>query len=206
MTYTKLGFSQGQVLTAEAMNHIETGIDEAHKAVETANSSIETKQDKLVSGTNLKTINGESLLGGGDISTKVTIDSAISSSSMNPVQNKVIHAKFAEFDGAKVSKSGSRGTLGGYSVPSVTSNAVTIAGESADDIQVTGAVEVNVADGGANESWSKVVSITDASATITLGSNWTWAGGEVPTVEANCILVLYWNNTFGKANLIVGGE
>lgn len=182
MTYTKLGFSQGQVLTAEAMNHIETGIDEAHKAVETANSSIETKQDKL------------------------TIDSALSSTSANPVQNKVVHAKFTEFDGAKVSKSGSRGTLGGYSVPSVTSNAISITGESADDIQVTGAVEVNVADGGDDESWSKVVSITDASATITLGSNWTWAGGEVPTVEANCILVLYWCNTFGKANLIVGGE
>lgn len=60
MTYTKLGFSQGQVLTAEAMNHIETGIDEAHKATE-------KKQDKLVSGTNLKTINGKSLLGSGDI-------------------------------------------------------------------------------------------------------------------------------------------
>lgn len=105
----------------------------------------------------------------------------------------------------KIDKSGSRGTLAGFSVPSVTSSAVSITGESADDIQVTGAVEVNVANGSANASWSKVVSITDASATITLGSNWAWAGGEVPTVEANCILVLYWNNTFGKANLIVGG-
>jgi hypothetical protein len=105
----------------------------------------------------------------------------------------------------KIDKTGNRGTLAGFSVPNVTSSAVAITGDSSDDIQVTGSVEINVADGGANESWSKVVSIADASATITLGSNWTWAGGEVPTVEANCILVLYWCNTFGKANLIVGG-
>jgi hypothetical protein len=107
---------------------------------------------------------------------------------------------------AKVDKSGSRGTLAGYSVPSVTSSAISITGESADEIQVTGAVEISVENGVEGTSWPKIVSITDASATITLGSNWTWAGGEVPTVEANCILVLYWCNTFGKANLIVGGE
>lgn len=107
---------------------------------------------------------------------------------------------------AKVDKTGDRGTLAGYSVPSVTSNAISITRESADDIQVTGAVEISVEDGVENTAWPKVVSIVDASATITLGSKWSWAGGEVPTVEANCILVLYWNNTFGKANLIVGGE
>ncbi len=104
----------------------------------------------------------------------------------------------------KIDKTGDRGTLAGFSVPSVTSSAITITGDSSDDIQVTGAVEISVENGGANESWSKVVSIVDASATITLGSNWAWVGGEVPTVEANCILVLYWNNTFGKANLIGG--
>ena len=105
----------------------------------------------------------------------------------------------------KIDKTGDRGTLAGFSVPSVTSSAVVITGDSSDDTQVTGAVEISVESGGENTSWSKVVSITDASATITLGSNWAWAGGEVPTVEANCILVLYWCNTFGKANLIVGG-
>lgn len=105
----------------------------------------------------------------------------------------------------KIDKTGDRGTLAGFSVPSVTSSAVAITGDSSDDTQVTGAVEISVENGGENTSWSKVVSITDASATITLGSNWSWVGGEVPTVEANCILVLYWNNSFGKANLIVGG-
>lgn len=44
------------------------------------------KQDKLVSGTNIKTINGQSLLGSGAI----THDSEMNDTSLNSVQNKVI--------------------------------------------------------------------------------------------------------------------
>ena len=53
---------------------------------------ISNKQDKLVNGTNIKTINGNSLLGSGNITinTSGTIDSALSTTSTNPVQNKVI--------------------------------------------------------------------------------------------------------------------
>lgn len=57
-------------------------------------SSLASKQDKLVSGTNIKTINNQSLLGSGNISiesgTSITVDSALSTTSENPVQNKVI--------------------------------------------------------------------------------------------------------------------
>lgn len=50
-----------------------------------------SKQDKLISGTNIKTVNGNSLLGSGNVSIPViTVDSAISKTSTNPVQNKVI--------------------------------------------------------------------------------------------------------------------
>ena len=53
------------------------------------------KQDILVSGTNIKTINGKSVLGSGNIElqTEITVDSALSTASTNPVQNKVIAAK-----------------------------------------------------------------------------------------------------------------
>ena len=52
------------------------------------------KQDTLVSGTNIKTVNGESLLGEGNILIKsVNVDSALSTTSENPVQNKVITNK-----------------------------------------------------------------------------------------------------------------
>lgn len=50
------------------------------------------KQDTLVSGTNIKTINGNSVLGEGDITIQAggTIDTAMSDTSENAVQNKVI--------------------------------------------------------------------------------------------------------------------
>ena len=50
------------------------------------------KQDVLVSGENIKTINSQSILGNGDIeiSGNVTVDSELSTTSNNPVENKVI--------------------------------------------------------------------------------------------------------------------
>ena len=53
-----------------------------------------TKQNTLVSGTNIKTVNGESLLGAGDIviSGGGTVDTVMSDTSENAVQNKVIKA------------------------------------------------------------------------------------------------------------------
>ena len=50
------------------------------------------KQNTLVSGTNIKTINGNSVLGAGDITIQAggTIDTAMSDTSENAVQNKVI--------------------------------------------------------------------------------------------------------------------
>lgn len=53
------------------------------------------KQDTLTSGTTIKTINGETLLGSGNISIStggtITIDDALSATSTNPVQNKVVN-------------------------------------------------------------------------------------------------------------------
>jgi hypothetical protein len=44
-------------LDAEHLNKIETGIRDAHL----------NKQDTLVSGTNIKTVNGQSILGSGNV-------------------------------------------------------------------------------------------------------------------------------------------
>lgn len=54
------------------------------------------KQDTLESGTNIKTINNQSLLGSGNITIEggggvtITVDAELSTTSENPVQNKVI--------------------------------------------------------------------------------------------------------------------
>lgn len=55
-------------------------------------AQLNSKQDTLVSGTNIKTINGNSLLGEGDITIQAggTVDTAMSDTSQNAVQNKVI--------------------------------------------------------------------------------------------------------------------
>lgn len=49
-------------------------------------------QPLLVPGTNIKNINGESILGAGNINTdaSITVDSALSTISTNPVQNRVV--------------------------------------------------------------------------------------------------------------------
>lgn len=66
------------------------------------------KQDTLVSGTNIKTINSTSLLGSGNINIPViTVDSSMSTSSTNPVQNKIISDALAgKVDGFTLSFAG----------------------------------------------------------------------------------------------------
>lgn len=65
-------------------------------AAETAarEQAVASKQDTLVSGQNIKTINGQTLLGEGNIEIQgggtITVDSELSTTSENPVQNKVI--------------------------------------------------------------------------------------------------------------------
>jgi hypothetical protein len=58
-------------------------------------AALNSKQNTLVSGTNIKTVGGQSLLGSGNIAfPTITVDSALSSTSTNPLQNKVINSQF----------------------------------------------------------------------------------------------------------------
>lgn len=59
---------------------------------------LSSKQDVLVSGQNIKTINGNSLLGSGNLQIQgegpsITVDDTLSTTSTNPVQNKAITEK-----------------------------------------------------------------------------------------------------------------
>lgn len=63
-----------------------------------SNVDLSSKQDVLVSGQNIKTINGNSILGSGNLEIQgggsaVTVDDTLSTTSTNPVQNKVITEK-----------------------------------------------------------------------------------------------------------------
>lgn len=57
---------------------------------------LDYKQDKLYSGSNIKTINGQSIIGSGNLEVGGgEVDSALSETSTNPVQNKVIYETLA---------------------------------------------------------------------------------------------------------------
>lgn len=66
-----------------------TGIDTTHFATK---EELATKQDTLVSGENVKTINGTSILGEGNIEIQgsVVVDQSLNSGSTNPVTNSAI--------------------------------------------------------------------------------------------------------------------
>ena len=71
MGYIKQNFIPNQTLTAEELNKMDEQIYTNEKTIESVKESVvstkESKQDKLVSGTNIKTINGQSILGSGNI-------------------------------------------------------------------------------------------------------------------------------------------
>ena len=71
---------------------VDTSTYEAYTAA--TDTAIQGKQETLVSGTNIKTINNHSLLGSGDIHIEAqgVIDTEMSNTSENAVQNKVIKA------------------------------------------------------------------------------------------------------------------
>lgn len=69
-----------------------------------------TKQDTLVSGTNIKTINGETLLGEGNITIQGgggggTVDTEITSVSTNPVTSAAIYNQFGGLKLVKLTQS-----------------------------------------------------------------------------------------------------
>ena len=94
------------------------------------------KQATLVSGTNIKTINGNSILGEGNLviesGSQITVDSELSTSSENPVQNKVItgalNNKANSADLSSVATSGAYADLSGTPfIPTVTYDATNTA-------------------------------------------------------------------------------
>lgn len=71
-----------------------TALNDLNKRIITISGDVSEKQDALVSGTNIKTINNQSLLGSGNITItaqSITIDTAITSTGTNAVQGKAIY-------------------------------------------------------------------------------------------------------------------
>lgn len=80
------------VTLASLYNDIRTLIKQNFYDKSETDDLLDEKQDILVSGTNIKTVNNNSLLGSGNISisTSGTVDTALSTTSTNPVENQAI--------------------------------------------------------------------------------------------------------------------
>lgn len=105
-------------------------------------------------------------------------------------------------DSTYIKISGSRGNVGGYENLQSQSSALTVSNTTRDGCCITGAVKITVNNGTSGQTWTKTIGITNASATVTLGSSWKWVGGSAPTIAANGVLVVHWCGTFGIANFV----
>lgn len=92
-----------------------------------------------------------------------------------------------------IPKEGSRGLVKGYET---TGKSTTINASAADSNEVTSAVTVE--NGQTGTTWVKIVRFANAG-TVTLGSQWYWAGGEIPEITANGILTCCWCGSGGVA-------
>lgn len=101
-------------------------------------------------------------------------------------------------NGGKISKTGNRGALAGYS----TSAVGTTVDASAKDSQYATSGAVTVKNGATGQAWTKVVKMS--AGTVTLESNWTWANGEAPWLSFPCLLICHWNNDKGIAGVVKG--
>lgn len=97
----------------------------------------------------------------------------------------------------KISKTGNRGAIAGYS----TSTSGAVVNASAKDSQYT-ASAVTVKNGSSGQTWTKVVKMS--AGTVTLESNWTWVGGETPELKYPCLLVCHWNQDKGITGIVAG--
>ncbi len=95
---------------------------------------------------------------------------------------------------AKININGHRGLIAGYET---VGTVATITGDSPDTNETAAAV--SVANGAANQCWTKVVHCTAASPSVSLGTSWSWQNGSSPELKQNGFLVLCWCNTMGLA-------
>jgi len=96
-----------------------------------------------------------------------------------------------------IPKSGNRGTLAGYST---SATGTTVNATSGDSLYAS--ANVTVVNGASGQTWTKVVKLS--AGTVTLGTNWSWVGGEAPELKYPCLLVCHWNQDKGVAGIVAG--
>ena len=151
---------------------------------------IATKQDVLISGIGIKTVNGESVLGTGDISVQPTL---VSGTSIKTVNGSTLlgSGDISTADSSKLNLSG--GTMTG-AITSLRETSVSMATNNIDlaagnlfTKTISGATTLTISNALASGNVNSfVLELTNAgSATITWFSGVKWAGGTAPTLTAS---------------------
>lgn len=96
-----------------------------------------------------------------------------------------------------IPKSGNRGAIAGYES---STRGIIVSDTSADSLTSSGAITVK--QGASGTTWTKAMYMTSGS--VSLGANWKWSGGSVPTLKFPGVLVCHWNNTGGIATYTAG--
>ena len=121
-------YKDGWVALTALNAYTKQEIDDAHFVIaEAINSLNDNKQDKLVSGVNIKTVGGQSLLGGGDISISgITVNTANSAHTLTHTitlkQNTTTVGTWNGSDNKTVTFSDSATTETGHYTPSTTAS------------------------------------------------------------------------------------
>ena len=101
----------------------------------------------------------------------------------------------------KINLSGSRGQLAGYET-SATLTSLSVTQTTQDSILYNSTAAITCNNGSAGTAWIKVIMLARVPSSVNLGSSWAWVDGSAPTLVANGILVLSWQNTRGLANFL----
>ena len=73
-----------QDITGQKLNYV------LNQVVDAVGVDLTAKQDRLVSGTNIKTINGQTILGSGDISIEVNTESLATKEELETLKNGIL--------------------------------------------------------------------------------------------------------------------
>ena len=82
--------------TMDTLGELAAALQGNQEVVEALNSSIASKQDKLVSGTNIKTINGSTILGSGDLTIEIPSIEGLATTSYVNTQINIVNSSIGK--------------------------------------------------------------------------------------------------------------
>ena len=151
-----------------------------------------TPQQQLVSGTNIKTINGVSLLGSGDISTSDSTKANTSLSNLDLTGQAVIDSK-VDLDAQNLSNAG-KSLIAGLPMPTATHKVLT-AGASGTEYTASSTGWVQYSQKFSNASHLTLVNKTTAVCDGDYGTGNSTLNGSIPVSKGDTFVIYYTGTT-----------